>query len=79
MINESIDFYENESKPVDQVVNQEVDKVDEEAQVVSEPNQPDADPTDGNAVQDPQDSKPASKGPKIDDNVELKICDLGNG
>ena len=75
LINDNLEFYD-EPKTTDQVV----DQADDEAQVVSESKQPDTDLTDNNAVQDPQDDgKAVAKGPKIDDNVELKICDLGNG
>ena len=57
-------------------------KEDEEAEVItkntkkeSEVLEDDLDPTSG----DNQEEKPASSGPKIDEDVKLKICDLGNG
>jgi serine/threonine protein kinase len=57
-------------------------KEDEEAEVISkntkkekEVFEEDLDPTSG----DNQEEKVASSGPKIDEDVKLKICDLGNG
>lgn len=71
------DFYKTDQ------IKEEIGKEDNVAEVVSKNPKLEAgyeDLTDPSSVKEPAEvPKVASKGPKIDENVKLKICDLGNG
>ena len=75
------DFYQTKEE-VDAKLNEET-KEDMVAEVLTKnanlENEVSEDLRDPHNPAEPQEPKVSNKGPKIDENVELKICDLGNG